>query len=200
MMGQRPQRGPVTVDDDGLAREHPPQHRPAAVERDQGLVIGVRGPHDRGRESLLTVGVDEQVLAGDLVREYCQNGLRSGVDSVTGIRAGGVWYAEAELMKTYCPVRPRNRPMSAWTCPGVNATQSTTASKSRSLISSRTARGSRMSARSIVTPGGSGRVVLCPRFRTDNSMPLSTATREHAELMTPLPPMNKTLSFPIPLR
>src|ERR1039457_528998 len=31
MMGQRPQRGPVTVDDDGLAREHPPQHRPAAV-------------------------------------------------------------------------------------------------------------------------------------------------------------------------
>jgi hypothetical protein len=31
-------------------------------------------------------------------------------------------------------------------------------------------------------------------------MPLATATREHAELMTPLPPMNKTLSFPIPLR
>jgi hypothetical protein len=28
-------------------------------------------------------------------------------------------------------------------------------------------------------------------------MPLSTATREHAELMTPLPPMNKTLSFPM---
>src|ERR1035438_8132960 len=64
MMGQRPQRGPVTVDDDGLAREHPPQHRPAAVERNQGLVIGVRGPHDRGRESLLTVGVDAQVRRG----------------------------------------------------------------------------------------------------------------------------------------
>jgi hypothetical protein len=31
-------------------------------------------------------------------------------------------------------------------------------------------------------------------------MPLSTATREHAELMTPLPPMNKTRSFPILLR
>ena len=30
-------------------------------------------------------------------------------------------------------------------------------------------------------------------------MPLSTATREHAELMTPLPPMNSTLSFAIPL-
>jgi hypothetical protein len=26
-------------------------------------------------------------------------------------------------------------------------------------------------------------------------MPLSTATREHAELMIPLPPMNSTLSF-----
>jgi len=26
-----------------------------------------------------------------LSREYCQYGLRSGVDSVTGTRAGGVW-------------------------------------------------------------------------------------------------------------
>jgi hypothetical protein len=57
-----------------------------------------------------------------------------------------------------------------------------------------------MSARSIATPGGSGRVVLRPRFKTNSSTPFSTATREHAELMTPLPPMNRTLSFPIPLR
>jgi len=57
-----------------------------------------------------------------------------------------------------------------------------------------------MSACSIVTPGGSGRLVLRPRFKTNSSTPFSTATREHAELMTPLPPMNKTLSFPIPLR
>jgi hypothetical protein len=57
-----------------------------------------------------------------------------------------------------------------------------------------------MSACSVVTPGGSGRVALRPRFKTDSSAPFSTATREHAELMTPLPPMNKTLSFPIPLR
>ena len=57
-----------------------------------------------------------------------------------------------------------------------------------------------MSACSIVAPGGSGRVVLRPRFKTNSSTPFSTATREHAELMTPLPPMNKTLSFPIPLR
>ncbi len=26
-----------------------------------------------------------------LSREYCQNGLRSGVDSVTGSRDGGFW-------------------------------------------------------------------------------------------------------------
>ena len=52
----------------------------------------------------------------------------------------------------------------------------------------------------MLTPGGSGRVVLRPRFRTNRSMPLSTATREHAELMTPLPPMNKTLSFAMLLR
>jgi hypothetical protein len=31
-------------------------------------------------------------------------------------------------------------------------------------------------------------------------MPLSTATREQAELMTPLPPMNNTLSFAMLLR
>jgi hypothetical protein len=44
-------------------------------------------------------------------------------------------------------------------------------------------------------PGGSGRTVLRPRFSTDSSMPLSTATREQAELITPLPPMNSILSF-----
>ena len=43
-----------------------------------------------------------------LSREYCQNGLRSGVDSVTGSRRGGFSYADAELMNTYCPVRPSN--------------------------------------------------------------------------------------------
>ena len=49
----------------------------------------------------------------------------------------------------------------------------------------------------MVTPGGSGRTVLRPRFSTNSSTPLSTASREHAELMTPLPPMNSTLSFVI---
>src|SRR4029077_20883864 len=102
-------------------------------------------------------------------------------------------------MNTYWPVRPRNRSMSLRTCPGVKATQSTTASKSRSLITSRTDPGSRMSACSTFAPGGSGRTVFRPRFSTNSSIPLSTATREHAELMTPLPPMNSTLSFVMPL-
>ena len=34
----------------------------------------------------------------------------------------------------------------------------------------------------------------------DYVVSIVTATREHAELMTPLPPMNKTLSFAILLR
>jgi hypothetical protein len=55
-----------------------------------------------------------------------------------------------------------------------------------------------MSPRSMVTPGGSGRVVFLPRFSTNSSISLSTANREQAELMTPLPPMNNTLSFAIP--
>jgi hypothetical protein len=57
-----------------------------------------------------------------------------------------------------------------------------------------------MSARSFVTHGGSGRLVLRPRFSTNKSMPRSTASREHAELMTPLPPMNNALSLAIPPR
>jgi hypothetical protein len=34
---------------------------------------------------------------------------------VIGKEAGGVWYADAELMNTYCAVRPENRAMSCST-------------------------------------------------------------------------------------
>ena len=67
VVGQRPQRGAVAVDDDLLAPSHPRHRRPAAVERHQRPVVGVRGPHDRHRKALLPVGGREQVLAGDLV-------------------------------------------------------------------------------------------------------------------------------------
>src|SRR5439155_22606561 len=43
-----------------------------------------------------------------------------------------------------------------------------------------------------VASGGSGRPVVRPRFSTYNSMPRSTASREHAELITPVPPRNST--------
>src|SRR5712691_9873794 len=66
-------------------------------------------------------------------------------------------------MNTYWPVRPRNSSMSVRTCSGVKATQSATESNSRSLISSRTDSGSRISARSMVTPGGSGRAARARR-------------------------------------
>ena len=39
-----------------------------------------------------------------------------------------------------------------------------------------------------------------PHQRWDQAAASSTATREHAELMTPVPPMNNTLSLAIPQR
>ena len=50
-----------------LALAHPGEGRPAAVERHERPVVGVRRPHDRRREAVVAVGADEQVLAGDLV-------------------------------------------------------------------------------------------------------------------------------------
>jgi O-acetylserine/cysteine efflux transporter len=67
MMGQGPQRCAVAVHHDRPALAHPGQRGPAAVERDEGLVVGVRGPHDGGREPLGAVEPGEEVLAGDLV-------------------------------------------------------------------------------------------------------------------------------------
>ncbi len=118
-----------------------------------------------------------------LSREYCQYGLRSGVDSVIGRREGGVWYAEAELMKTYWPTRPRKRSVRARTCSGVNASQSTTASKSSPRTASANAAESLTSAVRRCASGGRGRTDVEPRFATVRSMPCSTARREQAELI-----------------
>jgi hypothetical protein len=43
-------------------------------------------------------------------------------------------------------------------------------------------------------------VLVVPRFSTYSSMPESTASREHAELIMPVPPMNKTLRALTPTR
>ena len=55
-------------------------------------VVGVRGPHDRHREALAR---GRRRRAGPRRRSCrastARNGLRSGVDSVTGSRDGGVW-------------------------------------------------------------------------------------------------------------
>ena len=48
---ERPQRGAVAVHDDRLARAHPVDDRPAAVEGHERAVVGVRRPHDRHREA-----------------------------------------------------------------------------------------------------------------------------------------------------
>ena len=94
----------------------PASIRPSTVQRPSNgtsvCVVGVRRPHDRRRNPVSRYCATSRSSQAILSREYCQNGFRSGVDSVTGSRAGGVWYADAEEMNTYCPVRPRNRSMS----------------------------------------------------------------------------------------
>ncbi len=82
--------------------------------------------------------------------------------------------------------------MSACTCSGVNATQSTTASNVTSPSAARTSAGSRTSACRTVASGGGGRSPVLPRLSTHRSMPCSIALWVQAELMIPLPPMNKT--------
>jgi O-acetylserine/cysteine efflux transporter len=67
VMGQRPQRRAVAVHHDRPALAHPGQRGPAAVEGDERLVIGMRGPDDGGREPVVAVEPGEEVLAGDLV-------------------------------------------------------------------------------------------------------------------------------------
>ena len=126
-----------------------------------------------------------------LSREYCQKGLRSGVDSVIGNRCGGFWYAEAELMYTYCPQRPSNWARSARTCSGTKARNSATTSNSASPIAARTAPASRTSAVTSRTPSGSGRRAD-PRLRTVTSWPRAMERRTLAELIVPVPPMYRT--------
>src|SRR5450631_1663156 len=94
-------------------------------------------------------------------------------------------------MNTNCPVRPRKRSMSRAMCSGVKAMKSTTTSNFRLPIAARAEAGLRMSPVSILMPSGTCRPVL-PRRRCKSWMPASTATREQAELIMPVPPMKRT--------
>src|SRR5690242_6011598 len=51
-----------------------------------------------------------------------------------------------------------------------------------------------MSALTCRTSAGKGRLEVLPRFTTVRSSPTSTARREHAELIIPVPPRNRTRS------
>ena len=62
-----PERGSVTVHQHGAAGPHADNVTPPAGERNRSLVVGMRGAHDRDRESLLAVGRHQQVFPGDLV-------------------------------------------------------------------------------------------------------------------------------------
>ena len=133
---------------------HPVDDGPAAVERQQRLVVGVGGPDDRRRQALFPVGPDQQVLAGDLVPRV----LPEGVAQRRGLQhrqpAGGVWYADAELMNTYWPIRPDSTSSRDCTSRGVKARKSATTSNSRSPRASRTEAASFRSPTRLVAPVG----------------------------------------------
>ena len=131
-------------------------------------------------------------------REYCQYGFRSGVDSVIGSRDGGFWYADAVEMNTYCPVRPANRSMSACTCSGGEGDEVNDRVKVKTVNRSSNGPASRTSARSSRTPAGNGRSADCPRLSTNTSTSRATASRTHADEITPVPPMKRTLSLLTP--
>ena len=91
LVGQRPQRRAVAVHDDLLALPHPldtvqpPSNGTTVGRRCATAARSSPGSPPPGRR--VTSRSSQAILS----REYCQNGLRSGVDSVTGSRAGGVW-------------------------------------------------------------------------------------------------------------
>ncbi len=66
-MSQRPQAGAIPMDDGRLARPHPGDLGPVAVDRQRELVVGVRRTHDRHREAVLAIALHQEVLARDLV-------------------------------------------------------------------------------------------------------------------------------------
>ena len=64
---QCPQGGAITVHHHRLSGPQPGNVRPAAGQGNAGPVIGVGGPDDGDGEAILAVGLDQQILAGDLV-------------------------------------------------------------------------------------------------------------------------------------
>src|SRR5262245_31193535 len=94
-------------------------------------------------------------------------------------------------MKMYCLVRPRNNSKSVSICSGVKATKLTTTSKVRPCNNSEMAALSRISPCKTGTLAGMGRVAL-PRLSSTRSIPRETANSTHAELIVPVPPMNRT--------
>ena len=80
---------------------------------------------------------------------------------------------------------------SSWS--GVNVRKSTTTSNSRPSRAAAVASLSRMSAVTTSAPGAGSWVLLAPRLSSVTANPSATAARAHAVLMTPVPPMNRTV-------
>src|SRR5664279_6469117 len=94
-------------------------------------------------------------------------------------------------MKTYCPVRPRNRFRSRSICAGVKAIQSTTTSNAWPARACAAPGTSSMSRVSVLTPAGRG-AERRPRVASVRSIPRWAASWVHAVLMIPVPPIKRT--------
>ncbi len=135
-----------------------------------------------------------------LSRLYCQNGFDSGVPSRIGRTPVGFWYADAELMNTYCPACPSTCDSVCVTWSGVKLRKSHTLSKCRSPIAAVIAPGSRTSAEMSSTPSGTGRTVDCPRLSTVTSQPRCAASATLPALITPVPPRKSTRPVMQPIK
>ena len=121
-----------------------------------------------------------------LAREYAQCGFSSGVASVMGRFRTGFLYADAELMKTYCPQCPVNSPMSRAIAAGANIRNWQTTSKSW--------RASLRVCRIVLDVAGDepnsfgNPALFLPRLNTVTSWPSRTVSWMQSKLISPEPP------------
>ena len=78
--GERPERGAVAIDDDGLALHHALQHLPGTFQSMDAdghatLTIGVAGADDGNGETVVAPLAHEQFLAGNLVARVLPMGI-----------------------------------------------------------------------------------------------------------------------------
>ena len=124
-----------------------------------------------------------------LLREYSQYGFARVVPSVMTCWRTGLLYAEAELMNTYCLVRPENILMSRADCSGMNPMNSHTESNVSSPSLTMTSSGCSLISPVIsLTFCGKSELRL-PRLSNHRSFPSAASCLVMALLIVPVPPI-----------